>query len=311
MAYDIEKVLVRLGLEAKRHGREWEGLCPNHVDRSPSWRVRDEPGSTKHGFHHCWPCGFGGSLIDLVMHVNKTGFHAARVWLEGSDTNVDAPAPTNVELRTLPRFGFRLPSGVSFGPLEQWVTPARRYALKRGITPGQVTRWGLGYAVDGRLGGRIVVPYRDRTGLPAGYTARSYDDSLRRYLEAEVWEKPNRAVAFGEQYWPHPADSWEDCSVFAAEGALNALAIERAMPGAYVAALAGSQPHPAIVSKLARFATIFIVTDPDSAGDKVAQSLMTTFSRHVRHVERIRLPEDQDAASIPTTALSIHLRGHS
>lgn len=308
--YDLARVLERLGIHARLRGREWVALCPNHVDHTPSWRLRDEPSSPKHGRHHCFPCGFGGSLKTLVMHMRSCDAREAKRWLDefGED---DQPAVLFAEMRTASRNMFSLPSGVVLGPLERWVTPARRYAESRGITPEQVLRWGIGYAVDGRLAGRLVVPYRDRCGQPWGYSARSYHGSMRRYLEAESWEHPARHVVFGEQHWPDPADDWVDGVVYVAEGAINALAIERALASSssgYVLSLAGSNPHPGAIAKVARFGRVVLVTDPDDAGDKVAANFEVVLSRHTA-TSRVAIPRGQDAATLSKDALRALLEG--
>lgn len=302
---DIGRVLKRLGIDAKQRGREWTALCPNptHKDRAPSWRVRDEPGSSRHGKHHCYPCDFGGSVVDLVMTLRVLDYRGAMEWLEGADVGMSAePLAGAVRVDVLSTIGFRMPDGVVFGPLCEWVTPARRYAESRGITGEQVDRWGLGYAVDGKLEGRIVVPYRNAHGTPLGYTARTFLDDDRRYREPHPDERPWRSVMFGEQHWPAALEHPELSPILVTEGALNALAVERAFPNAFVGALAGSTPNPAHVDKLSRFGHVVLLTDPDAAGDRVAAQLAGLLARYTR-VSRVRLPEGTDASDLPMEEL--------
>lgn len=55
-----------VALTKKRKG-EWQGLCPFHADRKPSFSVViDKPG--KPAFYHCFACGAHGSAIDYVMN---------------------------------------------------------------------------------------------------------------------------------------------------------------------------------------------------------------------------------------------------
>lgn len=302
MAHDIPKILERLGIAAKRNGKEWCALCPSpdHDDKSPSWNIRDEPGSKKHGLFRCWPCGFSGDVYSLVMKLKGVGFKEAKEWVGSSDVD-DKPVPVTAVVTSSARVGFQVPSEVRFGPLAKWVTPAREYVSERRITGEQVEKWGIGYATGGRLAGRIVVPYRDAGGRPRGYTARTFVGDRKRYLEPDLRERADRSTMFGEQHWPKPADGWEE--VFVTEGALNALAIERVVLGAYVAALAGSQPHPAHVAKIARFKNVFIVTDPDPAGDKAGAILEGVLRAHVGYVARVGLPRGKDAADIPAEDL--------
>jgi DNA primase len=298
----VERVLARLGIEAKRQGKEWIALCPSkgHADKHPSWRIRDEEGGEKDGYHQCFPCGFGGGLVELVKELLGLKSREAKEWLAG-----DAIAPTppsSVELRSIP-LGFRLPPGVEIAPLDKWPTPARRYAQSRHITSAQVERWGLGYALEGRLQGRLVVPVRDRRGIAQGYTARAFQGQQRRYLEPEAWEGADQGVLFGEQHWAgcHLATG----PLFVVEGAFNALAVERALTqsGPNVVATRGSQLSAAAALKFTGFQTVIVVTDPDPAGDKLADEIAFVLARQGGRCERARLPEGTDADEVEPAEL--------
>ena len=68
---DILAVAVRLGLgEPRKAGRnEYVVRCPFHDDRRPSLRLRADA-----GLWHCFPCGIGGDVIELVRRVRRVGF---------------------------------------------------------------------------------------------------------------------------------------------------------------------------------------------------------------------------------------------
>lgn len=316
--YNVEQVLQRLGLSAKKKGRSWWLLClnPDHDDRHPTnFHIHDEPGSTKNGFFKCFSCGVGGTLEDLVVLVH--GFQgdehakrdAARRWLAGSA--VEQKLPTSVAVQVVGGFRkFALPSEASFGPLDEWVTPARDFVVSRGITAWQVVRWGLGYIVDGPLGGRLLIPYRSARGETLGYTARTFIQKgkvAKRYKEPDPWEAANPNVMFGEQHWwasGTPQLGQED--VYVTEGALNALAVERSLANGdipescwtpHIAATAGSFFKPAHAAKLAMFRRVVVLSDPDGAGDKIAEEMRVGFARHCE-VVRVRLPPKEDANDV-------------
>jgi DNA primase len=257
--------------------------------------MRDDPTSDKHGVHHCWSCSYSGTVIDLAMYVlGLPSWAEAREWV-GGDAAIIEPPPAAVDVkvgRVRVATGFRLPVGVEVAALDEWPDMPRRYALARGITEAQVERWGIGYAVEGRLAGRVVVVKRDSSGEPCGYSARTFVDDRRRYLEPEPHERP-RHVVFGEQHWPRALGE-----VYVTEGAFNALAVERAIPGASIAAVSGSQLSPIIAARLARARKIVIVSDPDAAGDKLAGAIVAALARTHIEVTRARLPNGQDAASM-------------
>ncbi len=295
---NVERLLQRLGIEAKRRGKEWEAICPNklHEDHSPSWRIRDEPGSAKHGYHKCWPCGLQGGAGSLVMHVlGIAEYSDAMAWIE-QEATVDQKPVETVEIKvTPPRLGFRLPEGVVIEPLEKWPTLARRYLLQRGLEAWQVERWGIGYAVSGRLKGRIVIVSRDARGKPVRYTARTFVEAEKRYLEPEPNERANMNAMFGEQHWPAPLQPRP--LVFVVEGAINGLALEAELPGAYIAATAGSSMRGLYATKLQTFKQVCVMTDPDDAGDKIAAEIESSLARH-SETRRLRLPPGFDPAKL-------------
>lgn len=306
---DVELVLKRLGIEAKKRGREWVALCPNkdHQDRKPSWRIRDEPGATRHGYHHCWPCGFGGTVVDLVQKVlSIADFRDAIAWIEGG-APVEQREVAAVEIRVRPRvMRFHLPDEVKIKPMSEWPDPAREYAEARGIEPWQVERWGIGYAVEGRLRGRLVFVLRDARGRPQGYSARTFVGEEKRFLEPDEPERANLTAMFGEQHWPPPA-ARASAEVFVFEGAIKGLAAERALPGCFFGATTGSEVRPLHPIKLAAFGRVCIVGDDDPAGHKVSSQLGAQLVRHCKP-ERLVLPRKLDADRLPRAELADILR---
>lgn len=299
MTTHVENILKRLGIEAHRRGREWYAKCPNpeHEDNDPSWRIRDDPGGHRDGYHRCWPCGFEGGLIHLVSTILKVPYYKAREWIESDAIAPPPPIAVNLVIHGSRRF--RLPEGVELGPFEKWPSVVRRYVKKRHITPEQVERWGLGYAVEGKLEGRIVIPTRDRHGHVFNYTARTFVDHPKRYREPDAREKANRGVLFGEQHWPDKRGV-----VVVLEGSLNGLAVERARPDVSIAALAGSNLPPSAGVKLTTFTDVIIATDPDPAGDKIADQLGWILDRQEIRNHRMRPPEGEDADSLDREELA-------
>lgn len=309
MRVDVPALLTRLGIKAQLRGREWTALCPNpeHDDKHPSWRMREEPGSKKHGAHKCHACGLGGGPDELVMAVLGMEREDARTWLQGA-AMAEPPMAESVEL-VVGRLSskMQLPPGVITGrTLDKWSASARAYAERRGLTAAQVERWQIGYAVDGRLGGRIVIPKQDSDGVLRGYSARSFIGDPKKYLEASPKEGGSAWVVFGERYWPD--ERWSSTLVVA-EGALNALALERAGYG-YVAATSGSTLHPMVAAKLASFARVIAVTDPDDAGDKLAATIEQMIARHSTKFYRLRLPSGRDAQDLGDQGLRDYLSDH-
>lgn len=333
----VQRVLERLGIVGNMRARRFWAQCPqgekheSGLDKHPSWMVRID--GARGGQHHCFTCKFGGSLVDLVMKTRDIGFPAARSWIEEVTQGVAEHDPVSkVIWKTLPLHAktFRLPDEVRFQPLDKWVTGARRYAEQRGITAEQVERFGIGYAVEGRLAGRIVIVTRNTQGHPSNYTGRDFTGAEQRYMNATTEEKPDLGVLFGEHLWPEP---YARETVIVTEGALNALAVERALgndmhgagaapdvhvvaeydvhgterlAAAELAGLGGSAVHVIHYGKLATFKRVIVLTDPDAAGDACALELQGNLGRHCI-TTRCRLRNGTDAASLSREELRAEL----
>jgi DNA primase len=297
---DVAKLLERLSIEAKADGDEYIARCPAHEDGRPSWSINRHTAA-----HHCFSCGFGGGAAALVIHALDTavlGWTRADAWewmrsqgvLEG-----DGSLGLSVELvlRAPDRpSAFVLPRSVLTGPLGAWPSPASRYLAARGVPGWQVRRWGIGYAVDGRLGGRVVFPVRDRANRLLSYSARTFCDALVRYLTPDASENPDRSALFGEQGWPEPRERER---VVVVEGALKALAVERANSSLCVAGVLGATQvsNPRVASKLATFRAVTILLDADDAGQKAADTLRAAIARYARvDVRRPKTPVDDAPA---------------
>jgi len=322
----VEEVLKRLGITGLLRGKRFWANCPNGsthekgIDRKASWMIRLD--GDRVGQHHCFTCKFGGGLAELVKHVRDLQtIEAARAWVIEVAQGAGHDAPRRVRWQNLPLTTptFRVPAGVVFKPLDQWVTPARRYALSRGLTAEQIEEHGIGYAVEGRCEGRIVIFTRNAAGQPVNYTGRTFVDDDRRYLNATTEEHPDLGVLFGEHLW---SPVRERQAIAVTEGALNALAVQRVLtgPGAHdmhgahgpgvpdlhgterpgvldVGALNGSNVQVEHFSKLSTFPIVLVLTDPDQAGDDCALELQGGLGRHCVTV-RVRPPDGTDAAKL-------------
>jgi hypothetical protein len=88
----VEGVLLTLGVETTQRGDELLGLCPMHLERTgrednnPSWSMNAET-----GVHHCFSCGYKGTLLTLVGEIKefttqwgRVDFDAAKDWLRSN-----------------------------------------------------------------------------------------------------------------------------------------------------------------------------------------------------------------------------------
>lgn len=304
----VEKILDRMRVTyTLRSGRAW-ARCPYHDDHDPSWMIRVK--GKREGQHHCFACKQGGTLVELVMHVKNVDEDDARAWIKDFKKAPPVKLRARVVERppVLGRARFQIPREVIFEPLEQWVTLAQRYARKRGITDEQVKRFGLGYAVDSRLSGRIVMPFRGPGGHPASYSARTFVDDEIRYLTPHEKEGADLGVLFGEHLWPSMLPGQRRIIVVT-EGAIDALAVDRVVPDdVAIGALGGSEVQAIQITKLATFGIVVVLTDNDPAGHKAAKQLEIGLGRHVI-LRRVTLQSGFDAAKMKPDALTERLQG--
>src|SRR3954466_2810267 len=71
----------------KKHGREYQGLCPFHNEKSPSFTVNDEK-----GFFHCFGCGAHGDAISFLTDARGLPFMDAVKELAAA-AGLELPAP--------------------------------------------------------------------------------------------------------------------------------------------------------------------------------------------------------------------------
>lgn len=293
---DPATLLERLGIDvAKRSGDKLIAICPDpqHVDRTPSWAAwLDREGRFR---HRCLSCGFGGGPVGLVMAVLSCEPSEAGAFLSSAERAGPGPPMTvQVVVRPAPGSHAPVPDEVWFAPLAEWPAPARRYLERRRFTDDDVTAWGMGYAVDGDLTGRIYIPVTDRFGARAAWTARSFSDAVPKYKSSTA-AAPH--VLLGEHLWSRRGGA---TTVVVVEGPFDAMAVQAAAPGYCVAALrgavAGRAVDPGHAVSLQRFEDVVVATDPDRAGDHAA-ALLSGLARWSR-VRRVRLPAGLDCAKL-------------
>lgn len=308
----VEQILKKLGIQYEDgHSDRLWALCPFHEDHKPSWFIRYR--GEHEGQHHCFTCKAGGGLVDLVMKMR--GYVAPSSAIEWLKNFKEAPPPpvaaVSLQVQSPTKKPFKLSRAVRFEPLEKWPTLARRYAEQRGFA-FQIERHRIGYAVEGRLEGRIVfvvwqgAPYMDlETWTPVSYQARTFIDHELRYYFPNEDENPNLDIMFGACHFPVPGLRRRS-RVHVTEGAINALAVERILPprpdrgsaGHYACALGASDVREAHLNTLATFGEVVLVTDNDKAGNAAADSLYYSLARHTK-VARVKFPPKEDPASVP------------
>jgi DNA primase len=147
----ISEVIGRR-IPIKKHGREFQGLCPFHSEKSPSFTVNDEK-----GFYHCFGCGAHGDAIEFIKLYERLTYPETIERL-ARDAGIPLPERTPEDMRKAEAEKTLL--GVMDAAC-QWFeaqlggssgATARTYIERRGLTEQTVRAYRIGYAPDERTG---------------------------------------------------------------------------------------------------------------------------------------------------------------
>src|SRR5215472_5419662 len=107
----------------KKAGRNYQGLCPFHGEKTPSFTVSEEK-----GIFHCFGCQAGGSVFHFLMKYDQLSF------------------PEAVE-RVAKRYGIKIePSDGAREPGESGEREALDYLKSRKVNEETAQRFLIGYA---------------------------------------------------------------------------------------------------------------------------------------------------------------------
>ncbi|MFT5703929.1 MAG: DNA primase, partial [Rickettsiales bacterium] len=135
-------------VELKRKGKEHSGLCPFHIEKSPSFTVNDQK-----GFYHCFGCGVHGDIIGFTMQIEGLGFKETIAKL-ANDYGIQIPIVSNSsqeeeEQQRLNRDYLLLENICQFFEnhlLSNSGSEALQYLYSRGLNNSNIKKFRLGFA---------------------------------------------------------------------------------------------------------------------------------------------------------------------
>ncbi|QWD96288.1 DNA primase [Polynucleobacter sp. MG-6-Vaara-E2] len=147
-------------VKLKKAGANYQGLCPFHSEKSPSFSV-----SPTKQFYHCFGCGAHGSAISFMMEYSGLGYVDAIEELARS-AGLDVPREERTA-NDVARQQQAMAVSEVMSAAADWYrqqlknsTRAVDYLKGRGLTGEIAKRYGLGYAPDGWQGLEAVFgPY--------------------------------------------------------------------------------------------------------------------------------------------------------
>jgi DNA primase len=181
-----------------RKGRDWQGLCPLHKEKTPSFHVDPE-----RGLFYCFGCGSGGDAIKLHMLLTGDDFPAA---IEALALRHGVPMRPRAKRRRHdePDVDGALAAAAEWYVARLAEAPApRRYLAERQVPAELVEGFAIGYAPDGWTGlydalkGRVAERDLEAAGLVARSRRGTFIDRFRHRLMFPVHNPAGRLVGFG------------------------------------------------------------------------------------------------------------------
>ena len=202
-AIDIVEVAGEMTRLVKKGGSKYEGLCPFHKEKTPSFSVDSDK-----GLFYCFGCGAGGDAIKLYMQHHGDDFPAAIEALASRYGIALSMAPPSAAQLRQRQLGTALEAASEFfrHRLLQ-AGEARRYLQRRQISSELQERFALGYAPEGwhflldALGARFPVEDLEEAGL-VGISRKDPSrprpyDRFRHRLMFPIHNPTGRLVGFG------------------------------------------------------------------------------------------------------------------
>ena len=283
----LEAVLRHYQIDDLKGGRagRYRGRCPIHQgEGSDAFHV-----DVKRKIFHCFSCGAGGDVLDLVALLNQCTLREAALqlqdWFPGATRGARPPRQrvTKEKMSVNPALKFTLRS----------VDGTHAYVSAREINKRTAARFGVGfYGGPGLMSGRVVIPIHDERGRLVAYAGRSVDGRPPRYRFPVGFGKSQVLFNF------HRAAATRSDTVWVVEGFFDCLRVSQAGMESVVALL-GTElyEHPAQLLR-DRFGRVVLLLDGDEAGrragDRVAAGL-----RDSCEVRVMELPEGAQPDQLP------------
>lgn len=311
----------------RKAGRRYQGLCPIHKEKSPSFSV-----DPVQGLFYCFGCGAGGDAIKLHMLSTGDDFPAA---IESLATRYGIPLPsreTKAGSRTERDLEGALQAAAElFTDQLRKSTFAREYLERRRIPPDLIERFGLGYAPDAwrtllqsltpripladleaaglvarsdrggetydRFRNRLMFPIHNASGRLVGFGGRTLGDDKAKYINSNETDRFHKGLLL---YGMHLAkkEIRESGRAVLCEGYFDVIgAVACGLEGA-VAGM-GTALTPEQTKQLARFAEEVVVSyDGDNAGENAFRRALPLLLGEGLAVRRARFPGGHDPDSL-------------
>ena len=266
---NLDQFLERF-TESREEGDGWVAVCPSHSDSHPSLRV-----AVGNRGQVLLKCRAGCETSAVLKAMNLTFGDLANIDTEGVTvraTSEDVPASED-EVAALAARLEQYGNALRLDGPEPYQYLERRF----GLTQDDADRLGLGRADDLGGGPRLVVPFRDKDGVPRGYQARAIQpDATVRWLGA----KSPQGASWSKLAWFPGSTGWAEVIITEGPGdALTACGVGYDSIAIRGAALASNQTVVDTIVEWVGDRPVVVFGDNDDSGRKFADTLVGALSR--------------------------------
>ena len=327
----IDEVVARNPIEdvvgqyvnLKRSGANLFGLCPFHVEKTPSFSVAPDK-----GIYYCFGCHKGGGVINFQMEIEGLSYGdavralAKRAGLEvPEDPQFQSRYKQQERLWALSKEAARYFHSKLYA---QEGTEGLSYAQKRGMPKSTLTKFGIGFApnswnglVDAmkakgytdqelkdaglvsekngriydRFRNRLMFPIIDVRGNVIGFGGRVMDNSTPKYLnspETIIFNKRKNLFAL------NLAKKSKLGYLILVEGYMDAVALHQYGFDCAVASLGTSltQEHAVLLSRYTE--QVVLIYDGDEAGQNATRRAIPMLEAAGIQVKVLRMHDAKD-----------------
>jgi len=252
----IEKIFgeVRGGLY---HNPQLRVDCPICKDGKFNLEINTAKGS---GVFHCWKCDpkFSGSLKKLIRRYGSSADY--EIFKSYAGIFVDYKKEEEFD-----SFVYLPKEMILFSKINtensQHLIPYSYMILERKISIEVLKKYRVGFCIEGRYAGRIIIPSYDSEGFLNYFVARAYLDNIKpKYLNPKV---DKNKIIFNEGYI-----NW-DSLVILVEGIFDAFSLPNAIP------LLGKIISSKLLFKLKeKKPNIIVCLDPDAKEQNITLTLL-------------------------------------
>jgi DNA primase len=306
---ELRRRLTLSSVVAKRvrlakKGREFEGLCPFHNEKTPSFFVNDDK-----AFYHCFGCGAHGDVLSFVINTEGLSFPEAVERLAG-EAGLEVPRSAAVDPAERARRAgaeaaveaacawfqsqLKLPAGktaldylrgrqvddtqlagfrIGFAPDQR--TALKAHLIKQDFPEDALLEAGLlvkpedGGASYDRFRGRVMFPIADRRGRVIAFGGRVMGDGQPKYLNSPEGPLFHKGRTLYAHHLAREAAAHGE-PVIVAEGYMDVVALHRAGFRGAVAPLGTALTEDQLAELWRLAAEPALCFDGDAAGQRAA-----------------------------------------